>query len=138
MAVERVVTFTSLNERLPDFCFFDQVALLGSCPHYLGLVLSPINLLWVELAGEGQNRARESSAQRSRWYSNSSPSPLTQQYRHVHSHLEGHFTAVSPVPTQERDVLTPNVFRQELVDNPHWGIGPKDACSKEGEDLLEI
>lgn len=76
MAVERVVTFTSLNERLPDFRFFDQVALLGSCPHYLGLVLSPINFLWVELAGKGQNRARESSAQRSRWYSTHLPSLL--------------------------------------------------------------
>lgn len=68
--------FTLLNERLPDSRFFDQVALLGSCPHYLGPVLSPINLLWVELAGEGQNRARESSAQGSRGYSNSPPIPL--------------------------------------------------------------
>lgn len=76
VAVERVVTFTLLNERLPDSRFFDQLALLSSCLHYLGPVLSPINLLWVELTGEGQNRARESSAQQSRGYSISPPIPL--------------------------------------------------------------
>lgn len=98
---------------------------------------SPVwGLVWAEPAGETKNRARE-SAQQPRGYFKltSHPSYLAAQIWPL-----THFTALTALTTQEHDVLTPNICKQEFldnnVDNEHWSKGPKDTCSKEGESVF--